>query len=82
MSDIQNSQYETTMTGEIDDYKRERELLFEEAMDAKEAFAKGVKDELGEEILRELKQKPKEVEEKPKEPSKFKVFLKRLFDVL
>jgi hypothetical protein len=83
MSELQNNPYEATMTGEIDDYKREREILFNETIDAKESFAKGVRDEFGEEILKELKQKSEEnAKEKPKEPSKFKMFLKRMFDVL
>ena len=82
MSELE-SQYEKSMLDELDDYKREREIIFDETLDAKEAFAKGLKDEFGEEILRELKKAPVKMPEvQEKKPSKIKLFFKRLFEVL
>jgi len=65
---------------EIDDYRREREVLMDELSQDKDSFANQIKDELGEEIKRELiKKDDKVVADKPQK-KRINIF-KRLMEI-
>ena len=77
------SAYEREMGAELNDLRREREILAEEALSEKNAFASEVRDVLGEQIREVLKEQPNAQKvEKVKEPSKFKKIINSLISVI
>ena len=69
------SNYTDTVSDEIRDLRREREILTDEILDGKNKFANEVRDILGEDIRKVLVPKEKPVEKKK---SRFKLFLDKL----
>lgn len=80
---MENSRYEQAVSAELNDLRREREILAEELLSGKNAFASQVKDVLGEQIMEVLKEQPKPVKQpETKKPSKFKTFIEKLISVI
>ena len=80
---METNAYEREIGAELNDLRREREILVEEALSEKNAFASEIKDVLGEQIKEVLREKPKAPKvEKVKEPSKFKKFINSLISVI
>lgn len=80
---MENSRYEQAVSAELNDLRREREILAEELLSGKNAFASQVKDVLGEQIMEVLKEQPKPVKQpEPKKHSKFKTFIEKLISVI
>ena len=80
---MESSRYEKEIGAELNDLRREREILAEELLSGKNAFANQVKDVLGEQIMEVLKEQPKPVKQPgPKKPSKFKTFIEKLISVI
>ena len=66
------------VTRELSDYQREQEILRDEIAGDKDCFANQIKDELGEEIKKQLMKK----EQAKKEPAKKKMnIFKRLIEI-
>ena len=65
---------------EIDDYRREREVLMDELSHDKDSFANQIKDELGEEIKRELIKKDDKVVANKSQKKRINIF-KRLMEI-
>lgn len=65
-------------TAALQDLKREREILTNELLSAKDSFANDMKDVLGEQIKKELSKSKKIVEEKPVVKEKKGIFTKIL----
>ena len=73
---MKNNENNAAMNNELNDLRRERELLTKELLDDKENFALQMRDVLGEQIKRELTKKEKpQTQEEIKKPRRFKVFL-------
>lgn len=74
--------YRKAMSAELNDLRREREILAEEVLSGRNKFAEDIKDVLGEQIAKELAKKPKEEKPVIKKPSKIKVFFEKLTSIL
>lgn len=80
---METSRYEQAVSAELNDLRREREILAEELLSGKNAFASQVKDVLGEQIMEALKDSPSPIKQPaPKKPSKFKTFIEKLISVI
>ena len=77
-----NNAYMNAMSSELNDLRREREILVEEVLSGRNKFAEDIKDVLGEQIARELAKKPKEEKVAVKKPSKIKTFFEKLTSIL
>lgn len=66
---------------EVDDYRREREILAEETISGKNTFATEMRDVLGEQIKAELAKKKTEVPEKIEKPKGIHKFLDKLSQI-
>ena len=76
MTEMKNNENNAAMNNELNDLRRERELLTKELLDDKENFALQMRDVLGEQIKRELTKKEKpQTQKEIKKPHRFKVFL-------
>ena len=76
MTEMKNNENNAAMNNELNDLRRERELLTKELLDDKENFALQMRDVLGEQIKRELtKQEKPQTQTEIKKPRRFKVFL-------
>ena len=76
--------YANALNSELNDLRREREILAEEVLSEKNCFASNVKDVLGEQLIRELSNTKIEptVIKKEKAPSKIKRIFESLFKIL
>ena len=76
---MKNNENNAAMNNELNDLRRERELLTKELLDDKENFALQMRDVLGEQIKRELikKEKP-QIQKEIKKPRRFKAFLDKI----
>ena len=63
---------------EVNDMAREREILLNETLDARDKFAGYIMDDLGKEIIEQLKKS----NQKPVEKKKERKFIKRLLTIL
>lgn len=63
---------------EVNDMAREREILLNETLDARDKFAGYIMDDLGKEIIEQLKKS----DQKPAEKKKERKFIKRLLTIL
>lgn len=69
------------MRDSLRDYQREREILAQESIDNKNAFADNIKDTLGEQIKTELAKKYKPEKKLEEKSSGIKKFLDKLSKV-
>ena len=83
MTEMKNNENNAAMNNELNDLRRERELLTKELLDDKENFALQMRDVLGEQIKRELTKKEKpQIQEEIKKPRRFKSFLDNITKML
>lgn len=71
----------TVLEKEFNDAARERKILFDEALEARDKFANDITDGLGKEILEQLNKKPEEPVEKKPEKKRGK-FITRLLTLM